>query len=740
MAKREGFQVPNTVVTPDDTDTWAVAESNDIKGGLHTVETKDKLESIPEARQDDGMVVYVRNENKYYEKRGGKFVERKEVVENKKPWTTENAIHSDSYGATMIVPYVFMSNPGYQNSEGEYSATNISADDVIVDSKMNAYTRQQLTSEVIEVDNNGFKLISKVTYDNLMKATMAPGVTPFEAINANELPAIAKPYALKEGDTIHDNTIVRKNVDGSENIVDAIVNVRVKNLKKMSELTKDKDGNYSAGEDFPLVFVSFNKDDANVAFGKDIKGTGVNTVAVGTESATLGISSTAVGYKASAMANSATAFGESSLSSAVETVAIGASSNAKKNSATAIGAKAMASGSKTTTVGADANASGDHATSLGADSMASGGDAIAVGNATGDASGDRAIAIGSGANAAAKSGVALGYTTAVSAENAVAIGNGADAAGKNSVALGPQAKTYEAEADVVSVGSQAIGGVPEMTRRISHVSDAQNDTDAVTKKQLDAVKAAIPEIPADAKFTDTTYSIVTSGKDEGIEGKPGLMSVEDKLKLDSLQNIDTSIFMTKPNEDSYVLKSDADNTYAKLSDNYLKCSDIDKEFVDYAKKTDMDNAIKKSLFSDDNGTQPIYAKTTDVKGDAEITAMITEQLDAALKIQDSTDSTKYIDRFVTKDIVANMIKEAIDEFESKYRATLNPNWDKTGEMAGDNIEAKKDQEKKEAESGSTDSSKDDTSTDNDASSTSSSNEENKTKNTDNNSGNSNPQA
>jgi autotransporter adhesin len=70
-----------------------------------------------------------------------------------------------------------------------------------------------------------------------------------------------------------------------------------------------------------------------------------------------------------------------------------------------------------------------------------------------------------------------------SGDNAVAMGAGATASANNSVALGAGSKTGNRE-NIVSVGSAGN------ERAIANVADAVMDTDAVNKRQLDAVSAS----------------------------------------------------------------------------------------------------------------------------------------------------------------------------------------------------------------------------------------------------------
>ncbi len=109
---------------------------------------------------------------------------------------------------------------------------------------------------------------------------------------------------------------------------------------------------------------------------------------------------------------------------------------------------------------------------------AGGTDAIALGNQSDSsgATGGNAIAFGTNASATKENAVAIGRQSEAGGANSVALGNGAEASGEDSVAIGSGAVAKEA--NVVSVGSE------ESERRIVHVADGVNDTDAVNVSQL----------------------------------------------------------------------------------------------------------------------------------------------------------------------------------------------------------------------------------------------------------------
>lgn len=71
------------------------------------------------------------------------------------------------------------------------------------------------------------------------------------------------------------------------------------------------------------------------------------------------------------------------------------------------------------------------------------------------------------------------------------------------------------------------------------------------KTIIDSGFTIAKSVPANAKFTDTTYTAVTTSKD-------GLMAAADKTKLDS---IDPSTYATKTSLDDYAKKADIASVY-----------------------------------------------------------------------------------------------------------------------------------------------------------------------------------
>lgn len=66
MAANKGFKVPMTVVTQDSRDKYPVVNTNDVAGGLHSVDTVNDMLTIPYLRRKLGMRCYVTSLEKEY--------------------------------------------------------------------------------------------------------------------------------------------------------------------------------------------------------------------------------------------------------------------------------------------------------------------------------------------------------------------------------------------------------------------------------------------------------------------------------------------------------------------------------------------------------------------------------------------------------------------------------------------------------------------------------------------------
>ena len=198
-------------------------------------------------------------------------------------------------------------------------------------------------------------------------------------------------------------------------------------------------------------------------------------------------------------------------------IAIGRDNTATNLDAIAIGRDTHATGSGATALGARADASGNNAIAIGQSGktsdrvVASGVNSIAIGMQS-QATGESAIAEGPGSRAGGKYGVALGRTTKANAEAATALGNAAEANIANGVALGSNSVTttdkgvkgYNPSDDhtrhytnldnnvrTATTAAVSIGNGDTLTRQLTGLAAGTADTDAVNVAQLKNVGVAL---------------------------------------------------------------------------------------------------------------------------------------------------------------------------------------------------------------------------------------------------------
>ncbi|WP_295996128.1 ESPR-type extended signal peptide-containing protein, partial [uncultured Veillonella sp.] len=198
-------------------------------------------------------------------------------------------------------------------------------------------------------------------------------------------------------------------------------------------------------------------------------------------------------------------------------IAIGRDNQATELDTIAIGRETTASGSGATVIGARAEASGNNAIAIGQSGegspkvIASGVNAIAIGMQS-QASGESAIAEGPGSRAGGKYGVALGRTTEANAEAATALGNAAQANIANSVALGSSSvattdkgvlgynpsdlhtrkyTNLQGNVQTATTAAVSIGNGETLTRQLTGLAAGTADTDAVNVAQLKNVGVAL---------------------------------------------------------------------------------------------------------------------------------------------------------------------------------------------------------------------------------------------------------
>ena len=198
-------------------------------------------------------------------------------------------------------------------------------------------------------------------------------------------------------------------------------------------------------------------------------------------------------------------------------IAIGRDNTATNLDAIAIGRDTHATGSGATALGARADASGNNSIAIGQSGktsdrvVASGVNSIAIGMQS-QATGESAIAEGPGSRAAGKYGVALGRTTKANAEAATALGNAAEATIANGVALGSSSVTttdsgvkgynpsdlhnrkytnLQGNVQTATTAAVSIGNGSTLTRQLTGLAAGTADTDAVNVAQLKNVGVAV---------------------------------------------------------------------------------------------------------------------------------------------------------------------------------------------------------------------------------------------------------
>ena len=198
-------------------------------------------------------------------------------------------------------------------------------------------------------------------------------------------------------------------------------------------------------------------------------------------------------------------------------IAIGRDNTATNLDAIAIGRDTHATGSGATALGARADASGNNSIAIGQSGktsdrvVASGVNSIAIGMQS-QAAGEAGIAEGAAARAGGKYGVALGRTTKANAEAATALGSAAEANIAEGVALGASSVTttdkgvvgynpsdlhtrkytnLQGNVQKATTAAVSIGNGETLTRQLTGLAAGTADTDAVNVAQLKNVGVAV---------------------------------------------------------------------------------------------------------------------------------------------------------------------------------------------------------------------------------------------------------
>lgn len=366
----------------------------------------------------------------------------------------------------------------------------------------------------------------------------------------------------------------------AQNALDAVASVPVVHFVKVNS-TDSTDSNYNGGG-------ATGAD--SIAIGVSASVSAGNSVSIGTQSEANDENAVSIGTQAIANDISAIAIGESASAEEADTIAIGSNANANSDGSIAIGryayAESTSSGANSIAIGDDAASHGDNSIAIGNGEIeVSGDNSVVIGN-NAQASGDNCIVIGVGnrstmsyddsiaighADVQAKSGIALGYgnvlqnanngiaiggaynenvgeddSTYAKKENAIAIGKGAVADGNNSVAIGSDSVT--SASDEFSIGKPASGNDAEYKRKITHVADGVNNSDAATVGQINSAYTAGNGIDITSGVvsvkpkTDSGIDVDSNGVAVKLEANKGLDVGSNGLsvKIESNKGIEVS--------------------------------------------------------------------------------------------------------------------------------------------------------------------------------------------------------
>ncbi|MFC3170650.1 ESPR-type extended signal peptide-containing protein [Acinetobacter vivianii] len=265
----------------------------------------------------------------------------------------------------------------------------------------------------------------------------------------------------------------------------------------------------------------------STGYGALVKATGEKSTALGTGAQSEGDSSVAIGENSNAQGENDIAIGRDAATSSgtTDNIAIGhgvttgdtgqnvamgsgatsANAASSEGGAVAIGRDQVARGDGAVAIGDPNNANGNGAVALGRNNTAAGNDdateaangAIAIGNEN-KAIGQGSVALGNASTAAEAGAIALGDSANAQAARGIALGSNAVATNADDVALGAGSITSTATGDSFLTGIAAPASVVSVgsagnERRIQHLSDGAEDTDAVNVRQLKHVKGVVDE-------------------------------------------------------------------------------------------------------------------------------------------------------------------------------------------------------------------------------------------------------
>jgi autotransporter adhesin len=251
----------------------------------------------------------------------------------------------------------------------------------------------------------------------------------------------------------------------------------------------------------------------SLAMGRTARSTGESSVAVGDSAQARGDHDIAIGYDAAtsegtkdniAIGHGVTT-GDTGQNVAMGSGTTTANAASSEGGAVAIGRDQVARGDGAVAIGDPNNANGNGAVALGRNNTAAGNDdaseaadgVVAIGNEN-KAIGQGSVALGNASTAAEAGSIALGDSANAQAARGIALGSNAVATNADDVALGAGSVTSTATGDSFLTGIAAPASVVSVgsagnERRIQHLSDGAEDTDAVNVRQLKHVKDVVDE-------------------------------------------------------------------------------------------------------------------------------------------------------------------------------------------------------------------------------------------------------
>ena len=204
-----------------------------------------------------------------------------------------------------------------------------------------------------------------------------------------------------------------------------------------------------------------NRENSQIAIGRDNQATELDTIAIGRETTASGSGATVIGARAEASGNNAIAIGQSGEGSP----------------------KVIAKGVNSIAIGMQSQTEGESGVALGAGTRANGQYGVAVGHIA-KANATRATALGDETNANIAEGVALGASSVTTTDKGVLGYNPSDLHTRKYTNLQGNVQT-------ATTAAVSIGNGKTLTRQLTGLAAGTADTDAVNVAQLKNVGVAV---------------------------------------------------------------------------------------------------------------------------------------------------------------------------------------------------------------------------------------------------------